>query len=217
MEKKKLGSLDVDNHEPQYMVGYLEDLGWIVHQKHLEVADYVRGEAALERKTVNDMVNSIRSNRFWNQLAGLKQYSMPYVGVVGRTAEIRRWQDTKPFLGAYARISRKDEEGHGFGIPALRADSDRELAYIIHSLFKDIDETKRPQEVKRRPYKRTNQEIREDMFSTIPGIGLKTAKMILEGNKNFADFVDVAFLGDTLEKKIGKKKTDRVLEVLFSE
>lgn len=204
--------LRADIHEPQTMIDYLRNLGWEVSVEHLKVADYVRGNAAFERKTINDAVNSIRNNRFWHQLSELKQYPIRYVGISGKISEIRRWQDVKPFLGAMARISRMNEGKHGFGISCLRADNDRELAYIIHCLFKDVDETKRLQEIVKRRRGRTIQETREDMLSSIDGMGLKSSQKLLQ-NKSIEYVLDLR--KEKIIEILGKSKGEKVYGVLF--
>lgn len=209
----KQNELSVDNHEPQNMIDYFRDLGWVVHVEHLKVGDCVRGNAVVERKEINDAVLSIRSGRLWEQLINMKNnYKYCYLAVSGRESQIRRWQDVKPLMGALARVSKLNGSGHGFGIPVLMAENDRGLAYMIHSVLKDVDESKRPQKVVRRPRRQNNQEIREDMFCTIPTIGLKTSQALLQGGT----VEDICLLPrDEITQRIGKIKGERVVKVIF--
>ena len=130
----------------------------------------------------------------------------------GPCATIRKWRNVKPFLGAYARVG-MSHGGHGFGIPPLRADNDRELAYIIHSLFKDVDERNRPQEVVRIHRHRKIQEIREDMLSTTPSIGLKMAQKVLGKDGSIDDVIKMG--KENIIKVLGKAKGQILCGVLF--
>ncbi|MCH4814936.1 MAG: 3'-flap repair endonuclease Xpf [Saccharolobus sp.] len=70
----------------------LKELGITVILSQLSVADYVIGEdAAVERKSVNDLVNSVFDKRFFDQISRLSEvYNFPMLIVEGDINEIRK-------------------------------------------------------------------------------------------------------------------------------
>lgn len=192
--KEILGTIEMDIHEDKCFKEYLEDLGWTVIRKTLKVADFTRGQVAVEHKSINDFAGSLfgsrpkgklpQQPRLWKQIINMKNnYKKPYLAVDGTIAELRDWKHEKPVLAALATIQRSpsDEDKHGFGIPVLQADTKRQLAYEISEVMKDIKETDRPTRITRK--QPTIKIMKEDMLVGIKGIGLQKAKRLLEAGK----------------------------------
>lgn len=87
--------LFVDDREPEEIILYLKRQHLDVQVHHNESGDYVFGDVAIERKTINDLIGSVMSKnrRLWDQLDTMKKtYQQPILLVEGMI----NWKD--PYL-----------------------------------------------------------------------------------------------------------------------
>ena len=69
LKKKPELKITADLHEKNSLVAAeLVSLGVNVEFKHLKVADYLIGDAAIERKTISDFISSMINKRLLRQL-----------------------------------------------------------------------------------------------------------------------------------------------------
>lgn len=175
-----MSKIIADIHEPKDIK---EELDCIV--EHLAVGDYLiigeKGRVVVERKEVNDLVNSVRDNRFWEQLQGLKVLEeeegfRPLVLIEGEQWKLFKYRKIKlpQWFGLLQAIT------VGFGIPVIytrdRAQTIAFLKILKNRLGREVPYT-RPVEIKKGS--RTPVEQAEDMLCALDLIGRKKAQEIL--------------------------------------
>src|SRR3989338_8973473 len=79
----------IDIHEKNSLVpAELSRLEIPFEFQHLEVADYVINEIAIERKTIQDLKSSIISKRVFDQIKNLKQYPSSLIMIEGSQEDL---------------------------------------------------------------------------------------------------------------------------------
>ena len=74
----------VDVHEKNSLVASeLVSLGARIKFEHLSIADYLVGNVAVERKTINDFVSSMINKRLVRQLVNLQKYDEKFLLIEG--------------------------------------------------------------------------------------------------------------------------------------
>ncbi len=108
----------VDSREPERIVEKLKSLGLDVHVKRLEVGDYLVKhsvyEILVERKDVNDFVNSIIDGRLFRQCHLLStRYPLSILAVIGDIDEVLEDRDIGrgAVIGAIVSIAIKNVQG----------------------------------------------------------------------------------------------------------
>jgi len=169
----------MDNREPKELCEALRSkFGHTVSYETLTIGDYLFSDVCIERKTVGDLLKSLRDGRIWNQLKGAKEnYPRPMIileGALPYSYNKKTAVDEMKVIGGLLGIAM------GWGIPIVPSNHLDQTAKIIDAAFRRADRGKveylKP--VKKKHY--TAQEIREDILCTIPGLGRKTAKEILK-------------------------------------
>ena len=109
-----------------------------IEKKQLEVADYIIGDIAIERKTLPDFVNSMLSKRLLRQLGELKQYPKQILIIEGT--------DDNP-LYEFGKINPNAIRGMmlsailDFGIPIILTKDSEETAEFLILLEKKQNKT----------------------------------------------------------------------------
>lgn len=85
----KIKLVIVDNRETGSLVpSELKRLGFEIKFEQLEVADYIIGDVAIERKTVSDFVSSFINKRIFSQLEDLRKYSKYFLILEGNLKDL---------------------------------------------------------------------------------------------------------------------------------
>ncbi|RLF22278.1 MAG: hypothetical protein DRN15_09430 [Thermoprotei archaeon] len=197
----------VDKHEPKRFVETLRKMGVKVEVKSLPLGDYIVKDYVVERKTLDDLINSIQTARIWKQLYRLmllqKEGYRPMIVVTGNT----------PYLGKGGYDSKMRQffifqlvSSFSYGIPVVHLDFDGRMPWFLYQLHIRSDKKKasKPVTVKK---KTDIREIKSDMLSCIPGIGRTLAD---ELSKRYS----IAELSKMKEEKlsnilIGKRRLGR--------
>ncbi|MFH1501159.1 MAG: ERCC4 domain-containing protein [archaeon] len=199
-EKPKL-KLIADLHEKNSMViSELADLSVDVEFKNLPVADYLIKDIAIERKTINDFVNSMINKRLTRQLEEIKQYPKHLLLIEG--ADHQELYDDSP-EGVHGNAIR------GFLLSII-------LEYQVPIIFtKDSADTakflyilaKKPQEynlgLRAKKKSRNKKEQMQFILEGFPGIGPKTAKKLLKKYNTIKNIINAPL--EELKAEIGKK------------
>jgi len=204
----------VDVHEPTHIYDGLNKF-CNCKRTSLEVGDIVYNSIAIERKSYSDFISSILNKRIWNQIINMKNnYKDCYLIISGnRNAALLRYKHPQRLvnmlLGTIAAICY-------MGVHVLFVENDDELCYLSERLFrKSITPGTRPQQITKK--KESIEEIREDMISLIPNVGLSKAKRILS---KYPTILDVASLSKeelSSIEGIGKKISENVVKVMRGE
>ena len=84
MKFRKKQTINVDYRERNSLIpSELVALGLNINFKELKVADYIVRGVAIERKTVNDFITSMKNRRLLNQLQELQQYEKKLLIIEG--------------------------------------------------------------------------------------------------------------------------------------
>ncbi len=80
IKEQKIKKIIVDHREKNSLViAELLSKGIEIDFQQLEVADYIIGDIAIERKTGIDLIGSMLTKRIFSQVESLKQYSKPLI------------------------------------------------------------------------------------------------------------------------------------------
>ncbi len=196
----------VDSREMKSeVVRRLYEMGVTVRVRNLEAGDYVLSDrVAVERKTVDDFVESIVDKRLFEQLLKLKMYYYKPILII-EGINIYKRLNPNAIRGALATVA------VDMGIPIIQTSNAEETAELIVAI------ARREQEGKERevsPHvgktKRTLREQQEYVVSAISEIGPVLARNLLE---HFQTIERIATASeDELMKvpKIGRKIARRI-------
>jgi ERCC4-related helicase len=186
-------------------VKILRELGANLEVKNLEIADYVLSDrVAVERKTVDDFVDSIISDRLFPQLLKLKAYQRPILILEGENI-YRRAVHPNAIRGAIATIVAD------FGIPTIFTKDERETAEFLYAIARREQEEKRREVVEHYgKTKRTLKEEQEYVVSALSGVGSIIAKNLLEHFQTI-ERIATASEDELMEvPKVGEKTAKRI-------
>lgn len=220
-EEKKLrskGKIIADYREKNSMViPELISMGIEVDVKELKVADYIINGVAVERKTVNDFINSMKTGRLVRQLEEMQQYDSRLLIIEGideqdlysdkKKDEDVEYPEEMESAGMHPNSIR------GFLLSIL-------LNYKIPLMFtKDQEDTakfldvlarKKPREAPLNVAKkfRDKEEQARYILEGFPGIGPKTGKKLIKRFKSVKRVINAS--EEELRKEIGKRAEDLV-------
>jgi len=202
----------VDHREKNSLViSELISLGIEIEFRQLKVADYLVRDVAIERKTINDFVNSMINKRLFNQIQELQQYKNRLLLVEGIDEQELYSDDESGVNGNAIR---------GFLLSIL-------LKYNIPIIFtKDYEDTakfisvlskKQSKELSLNAKKRilNKKEQLQFIIESFPGIGPITAKKLLSKFKTIQNIISAS--EDELKNTIGKKAevVKRLSEMIY--
>ncbi len=156
----------------------LENMGVTLAYSNLTVADYlVSNSVAIERKTPSDLVASILDGRFTDQVSRLLDaYGR---GILLVTGGVTAALDRSPNPGlVYSRLAWCALRGASL----LVLESDEAAAALMIWLVREAKDnwTGYDPMIKRKPRNRSTEQQVHDLLTTIPGIGPKRAKKLME-------------------------------------
>jgi len=193
------------------VVKRLRELGARIEVINLEVGDYVVSDrVAVERKTVEDFLNSIiQKDRLFSQVAKLKSaYSRPVIIIEGENL-YRGGMHPNAVRGAIASLV------IDFGVPVLRTSSPKETAELIFAMARREQEEKRRGVVEHAAKtKRTLKEEQEHIVSAISNVGGVIAKNLLDYFQTIEKIATAE--EDELAKvpKVGRKIAKQIRRVM---
>lgn len=227
MEQKPQRVLgEFDEHQPvvyvdsrelrSHVVKVLEELGLDVRVETMEVGDYVVSErVAVERKTTSDLLSTLMDGEreLFLQLSDMgRTYDRPLLVIEGDDLYTARRVHPNAIRGILASIA------VDFSIPIIFTKSERESAEFIAIVARrEQSERDRKPTIHGKKTFKTLPEQQEYVLSSIPGVGYKAARNLLE---HFGSVQAVLTASeDELQKVplIGKKTARLIREVVESE
>ncbi len=188
----------------------LEDkYGFGIKTEQLKLGDYlIPPDTVVERKTVADFAVSILDGRLFDQAFRLAEHTEnPIMIVEGESFENLNLS-LACIKGALITLAQT------FRLPVLRTRNQEDTAWYISQLARQRERIGRNKGV-RRGYKPKKIEIqKEHILSSLPGIGAKSAKALLE------EFGSVSNVMKASEKEImkvpgiGKKTAEKIQSVI---
>ncbi len=202
-------SVIVDSRERNSeLIESLIESGASVEVRTLPVGDYlISDRVCIERKTVSDFESSLVSTRLFDQAERLKEhYSAPIVVIEGPRDFML---SANVITGAIAHLY------IDVGVQVIMSEGVRDTARIITALARHEQRGERRElSPKGGARAHTDAQYREYVIGNLPGIGAKTARLLLT---HFGSITNVA---NATEKKlaevdgIGKKKAARIREIM---
>ena len=169
----------VDERErPSGVPDELRSLGAFIEFRVLDVADYVVGSYAVERKSVRDFVSSLYSGRLFDQAHRMGEaYGTSMLVVEGDLwEELRRIRNSRSLWGAL--ISSVLD----FGLNTFFTPDGKQTAQFLFTLGKGGRHTKGsggPPIVVRKPRSQDLKRLQLSVLSSLPGIGPRMAGQLL--------------------------------------
>jgi len=186
----------------------LKGIGINLEMKTLPVGDYiVAPETVVERKTISDLVSSIFDGRLFDQCNRLKEnFQFPIILIEGDVAEIEKLVENPfVFYGAVSSIVTN------FKIPIISTPNASHTAKLLVSMCSRKDLPNGPF-IKKIRKSNDLQRQQLSVLCSLPGIGEKTARRILEKfgtplkafNVSITELSKISGLGEARAKKIKK-------------
>ena len=157
----------------------LRSLGAFVEYRVLDIADYLVGEFAVERKSVRDFVSSLYSGRLFDQAHRLGEaYQTIFLIVEGNFwEEIGSVRNPRSLWGAL--ISSVLD----FGLNTFFAPDARQTAQFLFTLGRGLHRRRGPGGpplVVKKPRTTDLRKIQISILSSLPGVGPKMAEQLLQ-------------------------------------
>lgn len=197
----------VDNREKNSLVlaelisGCME-----VELKQLEVADYIIGDTAIERKTISDFISSMMNKRLLQQLNGLQQYPSRLIIIEG--IDEHEFYNDKSEGGIHANAIRGMILSiiFDFATPIIFTKDSADTAKFLMVLAKRFDRGK--QEIGLNPKRRARSVPEQQQFilEGFPGIGPVSAKALLKKFGTIKGIINATPEELEKEKKLNGKK-----------
>ncbi len=210
----------IDNREPKELIRELaKDLD--IETKQLITADYIiqsknnQGKeisVGIERKTLNDFLNSIIDKRILQQLIYLKEnFNVPILIIEGRENiyMIRKFHPNA-IRGMLASIA------IDFQVPILQTKNYRDTASLIKVIAKRLEKPRSIHSLLKKRKPTTLKEQQEYIIESLPSIGPTLARSLLKKFKSVKKVVNASEEKLQKIKKLGPKKAKLIKKVIDS-
>jgi len=181
--------------------------------KALDIGDYVLSkDVCVERKTIEDFLNSMIDGRLFTQLNNLRQnYTKPLVILEGNTTELFTLRNIhkNSVLGALTSIALD------YQVPILNSKDSTETAQMLYVIAKREQKTNN-KEVRIRVGRKglTLSEQQRFIVEGFPSVGPLLAKSLLEKFGSIKEIVDATDKDLQELENLGKKKAKLIQKVL---
>jgi len=182
------------------VISELVHLGLEVEFQALKVADFIIKDVAIERKTINDFINSVINKRLFNQLEEIKQYPKHFLIIEG--IEQQELYNDNPegingnaIRGVLLTIILK------YQVPIIFTKDEKDTALFINVLARK--QTKKHISLNAKKKFLDAQEQKQFILEGFPGIGPATAKTLLKEFGSIKNIINQPI--ENLQKIIGKK------------
>ena len=182
----------IDNREKNSLVAsYLSEKANIKFE-YLEIADYLIGNTAIERKTFNDFISSMINKRLFTQIQEIQKYPFFFLLIEGRRhIENKNLENAAKSL--IISISKQ--------IPIIFTDNEQETAQYL--LLLANKKQKSSFSLRQSRTKQTIEEQKQFVLEGFPEIGPITSKKLLEKFKTIKNIINSP--EQELKEILGKK------------
>ncbi len=198
----------IDDREPKRIEELLRKIKAPVYRKRLEVGDYLvsyKGfEVPIERKDVNDYLNSIADGRLFAQVHQLSsRYELAFICIIGDLddALLMRGFRREAVIGSIVSLALR--KNYGRVVPLFFKD-ELDFCYALKSINKLVESG--DLKTKPRLIKKGEKENQIAMLTAIPGIGEEKAKRLLEKFGSIYRIVNASILELSRVDGIGEKQ-----------
>jgi Fanconi anemia group M protein len=205
----------VDNREKNSLVlaelisGCME-----VELRQLEVADYIIGDTAIERKTISDFISSMMNKRLLQQLNGLQQYPNRLVMIEG--IDEHEFYNDKNEGGIHANAIRGMILAliFDFATPVIFTKDSADSAKFLMVLAKRFEKKNRETGLNPKRRAKSVPEQQQFIIEGFPGIGPVTAKNLLKRFRTIKAIINATPEELKKEKKLNSKKAKIFSELI---
>lgn len=194
--------IEIDYREKNSLVPtFLKSLNHKIEIKELKIGDYLTNNIIIERKEIQDLVNSIKNKRIFKQIKEIKQYKKRLLVIEG---DIYSQKSLSPnaIKGFILSVNLHHK------IPVIKTNSAQETAKYISLLAnKKINKSKTIIEKK----KLNLEERKKYILQSFEGIGPKTSKKLID---NFKSLKNIFFATEKELKPILKKRMIKFIKQL---
>jgi Fanconi anemia group M protein len=204
----------IDNREKNCLVvSELVENNVEIELKQLLVADYLIGNVAIERKTINDFISSMMNKRLIRQLEELKQYPKQLLIIEGIEEHELYNDENKQGPHANAIRGMLLSVILNFQIPIIFTKDYKDTAKFLIIIKKGQE--KRPQEISLKAKRKAlnMEEQQQFILEGFPGIGPATAKKLLKKFKTIKAVVN-AKEKDLIKAKLNKNKAKTIKKII---
>ncbi len=190
-----------------------------VIEKQLSYADFIIETkdlnnniitVGIEKKTINDFLNSIIDKRLINQIINLKKnFDIPLLVIEG-TENIYELRNFHPnsIRGMMASIA------IDFQTPILHTRNHRDTANLLAIIAKRLEKPRSLPSLLKKRKQPTIKEQQEFLIESLPGIGPQISKNLLKNFGTIKSLVNASEEELTKVEKIGKIKAKQIKKVL---
>ena len=202
-KKEKTKPIITDHRERNSLVPeQLEKEGFDLEFQQLKVADYLVKDIAIERKTVNDFITSMKNRRLLKQLEELQQYKKRLLIVEGRD-EQELYTDSEDWIGMHPNSIR------GFllsivlkyNVPIIFTKNYLDTVRYIALIAKKKTNSELSLNVKKKALNKKEQ--LRFIVESFPGIGPKNADKLMKHFRTLKNLINSS--EEELKEVIGKK------------
>jgi len=212
----------VDERETKSKVyQLLEKLDVPLAVRQLEVGDYLVGDVCIERKEINDYVNSLISGRLHTQLYHLSyNYPLSVLVVEGYIDEILMFRNIKKeqYISSLAgALYKRAPDGAQGVINLVMLSSPYDTALFLKHLNEKVEksEPRLPRFAKRKAD--TDRDVAIRILSMLPGISEVRAERLLNHFGSIQKVVNASISELTQVEGIGEKTAKRIYDLLRTE
>lgn len=193
----------------------LNDKGINLKMQRLHTADFVVGNnVGVERKTVQDFVNSIVDKRILNQIKQLKNnFAMPLLLIEGKE-DIYSIRNVHPnaIRGMMTSIAL------AFGVPIIFSQDYKDTAEFLALIAKKVQsEDKKEFSLRQERKPLTTKELQEFIIESLPGIGPSVAKKLLTEFKTVKNVINADVENLKNVELVGHKKAEEIKRIVEEE
>ncbi len=204
----------VDNREQaSSVVKELEELGALLKMRQLDVGDYViSDDVVIERKTIEDFLESLIDGRLFNQLVGMaSNHAAPLVLVEGDMNDIFSLRNVhrNAIIGALSSIALN------YRVPVLFTKDAKETAEFVYLIAKR-EQLKGEKEIRLRVGRKglSMPLMQRFIMESFPTVGPVLAQSLLKKFGSIKKFANATDKELTSVDKLGDKKAKQILDVL---
>ena len=212
IKEKEKPKITVDHREKNSLLPImLESNGLEVEFQELKTGDYIVGEVIIERKTVDDFINSIINKRMLRQIKKLESYEKKIILIEG-IEEKELYNDYgKPRLNANAIRGFILSLILKYKIPIILTKNAEDSAKFIEVLSRKKE---KENSINHKIKTKSKTERIESIIESFPGIGNKTAKKLIECFGSIKNIINT--YEEELKKTLGKK-TESFINLIHEE
>jgi DNA excision repair protein ERCC-4 len=190
----------------------LKDLGARIEFRLLDVGDYVVGETAIERKTVDDYVSSLFSGRLFEQAGRLTEsYAAPLIIVEGDLqASLERLSRPRVFWGSMMSLVLQYNVRPFF---TLNAEQTAELIFTC-ALHVSSKRGSAPPVIVKKPRISSQAQMQLLVVESLPMIGPRLARKLLERFGTVRRVFGASLTELAVRGGIGRARAQRVASIL---